>query len=99
ERGDREARGALADDDRQALRSLERRHDLGFDLVLPENLPDVLGLALVRSREPDAKALGTPAGDLGGELVEASREARDFLRLQDELHRRLGPGGRARGTR
>ena len=91
EGGDREPRRALADDDRERLGSLERRRDLGFDLVLAEDLAQVLRLALVRGGQPDAKSFRAPAGDLRGELVEAAGEARDFLRLQDDL----SPGGGA----
>ena len=56
-----ESHGALADDDRQRLGSLERRRDLRFDLVLAKDLPDVLRLALVGGGQSDAKAFDAPA--------------------------------------
>ncbi len=93
--GDGESHGALADDDRQRLGSLERRRDLRFDLVLAKDLPDVFRLALIGGGQSDAKAFDAPARDLGGELIEATGKARDFLRLQDDLGRRLGTGGGA----
>ena len=69
--------------------------DSGLEPVLAQDLAQVLRLTLVRGGQPDAEALGAPASDLQGELIEPPGEARDLVRLQRELGRRGGPGRRA----
>ena len=95
---DRKSGRTLAHDDRQRLRPLERHRDHGLDPVLPQDLAQMLRLAVVGGGQPDAKALGAPASELPGELIEAPGEARHLVSLQRDLGRRGHPGRRAGGA-
>jgi hypothetical protein len=84
QRGHDESAAAFADDDAEAVGTIERDPGRRLEVVLPQDLPQVLGLMIVGAGQPHREPLGAPAANLVGQLAEPAGVLTDGARVEHD---------------